>query len=97
VEDAARIICHIAELAGRRGRDTLRVVHGSSTSDPLARTRTIRHTVHDLLDGGRLRPWVVDSVRYDDYAILSLGVSRASRPGAATARLTSADLYAPLR
>jgi hypothetical protein len=50
-----------------------------------------------LLDGGRLRPWVVDSVRYDDYAILSLGVSRASRPGAATARLTSADLYAPLR
>lgn len=84
VERGAALIRRVAEIAAGRGRVTLRVVHGASTSDPLARNRTIRHALYDLLDAGELRPWVVDAVRQEGHALLALapGVVNPKRLGA---------------
>jgi DNA-nicking Smr family endonuclease len=95
VQEGERMVRRIAELAGRRGRATLRVVHGSSTSDPLFRAPTLRQAVHDLLDDGELRPWVVSDFRLEDAAILSLGSSGAlGQKGGESTRLSTSDLYA---
>jgi hypothetical protein len=87
VDGASELIRRVSALASGRGRGTLRVVHGTSTSDPLARNRTIRHALHDLLDAGELRPFVVDAVRDEGHTLLALAPGTLDRR-----RLSSADL-----
>jgi hypothetical protein len=87
VDDAVRMIRRVARLASGRGRATLRVVHGSSTSDPRARNRTIRHALNELLETGDLRPWAVDAVRAEGHTLIALA---AGTPD--PARLGQADL-----
>ena len=54
VDEGLRLVRRAAALAAARGRTTLRVVHGASTSDPRARNRTLKHALHDLLASGSL-------------------------------------------
>jgi DNA-nicking Smr family endonuclease len=54
VDEGLRLVRRAAALATDRGRTTLRVVHGASTSDPRSRNRTLKHALRDLLDGGGL-------------------------------------------
>jgi hypothetical protein len=72
VERAAELIVRACAVAARRGRATVRVVHGSSTSDPAMLNRTIRHALDDLLDSGALKAWVVESVRGESITLLGL-------------------------
>ena len=71
VDDALDLVDATAALAAERGRTTLRIVHGSSTSDALARNRTIKHALHDLLDDGSL-PEAQSDVRFESETIVSL-------------------------
>ncbi|MEM8602053.1 MAG: Smr/MutS family protein [Bacteroidota bacterium] len=86
VGDAESLIRRTIELAGERGRSTVRLVHGSSTSGGGA--RTIKHLVHTLLDEGAL-PFVSSAFRTQDYAILSLGLGTRRDPR----RLTLNDVW----
>ena len=70
-----------------RGRTSLRVIHGSSTSDPRARNRTIKHALHDLLDRNAL-PSVVQALRRENETLLGLPLGRRPDP----ARLHLTDL-----
>lgn len=88
VDEAVALVGRAAAVAGRRGRLTLRVVHGHSTSDPRARNRTIRHALHAALDDGAYAGLVTGAVRFDGHLLLSLPL--ASRPNATPIRL--ADL-----
>ena len=88
VDEAVAMIRRVARLASSRGRGTLRVIHGSSTSDPLARNRTIRHALKGLLDSGDLRPWVVDAVPYDGHTVIALNAGAID-----PTRLGQADLH----
>jgi DNA-nicking Smr family endonuclease len=85
VDEALALVRRTAALAARRGRTSLRVVHGASTSDPLARNLTIRHALHDALDGGALAAAVVDAVRFEGVAVLALAA--APRPDPARLHL----------
>lgn len=76
VDDALRMVQRTASLAAARGRATLRVVHGSSTSDARARNRTIKHALHALLDEGEL-PDVTGAFRSEDVLLLSLDAATA--------------------
>jgi hypothetical protein len=79
VEEALRLVRRAAALAARRGRGTLRVVHGASTSDPRTGNRTIKHALHALLDAGGL-PEATGAVRYEGYALIALSVTARRDP-----------------
>lgn len=74
VDDAERLILRTAALAAERGRASLTVIHGASTSSDLYRNRTIRHALYDLLDDGALGRWVTGEVRFDGRTVLALDV-----------------------
>ena len=89
VGEAEAVIQRAARLAAERGRATLVVVHGASTSSRLYRNRTIKHALADLLDRGALRPDVTDSFSNDGSTLLNLAAGRTadSRP------ITASDLW----
>ncbi len=79
VDAALGLVRRTAALAARRGRATLRLVHGTSTSDPLARNRTIKHALHDLLDDGSL-PEARSDVRFEGETLVSLPLGARPNP-----------------
>jgi hypothetical protein len=79
VDEALRLVRRAAALAAGRGRGTLKVVHGTSTSDPRARNRTIKHALHDLLDDGGL-PEATGDFRAEAYVLVSLGTPARRDP-----------------
>lgn len=75
--------------AARRGRRTLRIVHGTSTTDPTGGSRTIKTAIHDALDAGDWGPDVASSLRAEGHVLV--GLSPALRP--APGRLRLADVW----
>lgn len=73
--EARRAIAATVRLAASRGRSSVRIVHGSSTSDPLARNATIKHVLEDMLYNHALAD-VTDWVHFGDVTTLSLPVGR---------------------
>jgi hypothetical protein len=81
VEEALTLVRRTVDTARARGRSAVRVVHGTSTSDSLARNRTIKHALLDLLDDSGL-PGITDTVRFESETLLSLplAATRNSSP-----------------
>lgn len=88
VAEAERLTRAAAREAARRGRATLRIVHGHSTTDRWGEARTIKTMLHALLDDRALAPHVAQSVRAEGHVLLGL----APAPRTVPARLTLADL-----
>ncbi len=88
VDEAERLARAAVREAARRGRATLRLVHGHSTTDRWGEARTIKTMLHALLDARALAPHVAQSVRAEGHVVL--GLATEVRPVAA--RLTLADL-----
>lgn len=88
VDEAERLILRTVGLAVARGRTSVEIVHGASTSDVRYRNRTIRHTLYDLLDDGGL-PGVTSDFRREGSALLGLAAGSASDGR----RLTLGDVY----
>lgn len=82
VDDALRTVRRVVAIAEQRGRSSVRVIHGSSTSSRLYRNRSIKHALHEALDGGRFGVAVVSDWRADDVTVLSLalGAAQNTRP-----------------
>ena len=78
VDEAIGLVRRVASLASERGRSTLRIVHGSSTSDSLARNRTIKHVLLDALDGGMFG--VASHYTMEDVTLLNLERGSHSDP-----------------
>ncbi|HEX8386036.1 MAG TPA: Smr/MutS family protein [Rubricoccaceae bacterium] len=87
VDEAERLARAVVVEAARRGRSTLRVVHGHSTTDTGGGARTIKTTLLGLLDDGAFGPHVVSALRSDGHVLL--GLAPAPRP--VTGRLRLAD------
>lgn len=79
VDEALRLVRRAAALAAQRGRATLRVVHGASTSDVRFRNRTVRHALHDLLDAGGL-PQAQGDFRAEGHTVIGLGLGARRDP-----------------
>ena len=84
VDEALTLVRRTVTLAAARGRTSLRVVHGSSTSDALARNRTIKHALHALLDDGLAG--VHDAFRAEGFTLLSLSLGGRRDPTPITLR-----------
>lgn len=88
VDDALDAISDVIELSAERGRTSVRVIHGSSTSDNLAHNRTIKHAFLHSLDNGAF-PDVISVVRYEGKTLLSLASLSTQDPRPISLR----DLY----
>jgi hypothetical protein len=88
VEQGLELVRSTARLAAARGRASLNVIHGSSTSDPLARNRSLKHALHDLYQTGGL-PGVTGALRHEGSTLLSLHLGGRADPR----RLTLRDVW----
>jgi DNA-nicking Smr family endonuclease len=86
VAEAARLFEEAAVLAAERGRQTLRVVHGRSTTDPRGEALTIKRVVHDVLASGYLDEYVASWL--DRGGATLVGLVPAPEPDARRIRLT---------
>ncbi|NBC16810.1 MAG: hypothetical protein GVY18_05765 [Bacteroidetes bacterium] len=70
VEEALRLVMRVVLEAEHRGRSTLKVIHGHSTSG--GRRRTIKQALHDELDAGGLAHYGPRVFRAHGHLLLSL-------------------------
>lgn len=77
----------VAEAA-RRGRSTVRLIHGHSTTGPFGDDRTIKSELYRALDSGALGSAVTSSFRNEGSLLLGLAPS----PSPLSGRLRLSDL-----
>lgn len=79
VDEAIDLTYSTLRLAEDRGRNRLKVIHGSSTTRGGQR-RTIKSELHDLLDRGSLASHATSVVRSQDTLTFVLDLTAASNP-----------------
>ena len=89
VPDAEDLAEAVVQEAARRGRTTVRLIHGVSTSEHGVQTQTIKTALRDMLDDGVFDPYITSSFQAEGH--LLLGLSPHSQPVAA--RLTLRDFW----
>lgn len=89
VDDALRTAQTLVREAARRGRSTVKLIHGASTSSTLYRNHTIKHELESALDSGTLKPFVTSIWKAEGY--LLLGLSPSGPPD--STRIRQADIF----
>ncbi len=77
VDEALRLTDALVAEAARRGRSTVRIIHGHSTTGPLGDDRTIKTALYRALDDGDFDRYVTSSFRQEGTLILGLPPSPA--------------------
>ncbi|MFB6273908.1 MAG: Smr/MutS family protein [Salinibacter sp.] len=77
VDEAIDLTYSTLRLAENRGRNRLKVIHGSSTTQG-AHSRTIKSALHDHLDRGHLASHATDVVRSRDALTFVLDLTAPS-------------------
>jgi len=77
VDEAIDLTYSTLRLAEDRGRNRLKVIHGSSTTQA-GQPRTIKSELHDLLDRGTLGTHATDVVRSRDSLTFVLDLTAPS-------------------
>lgn len=80
IDEACDLAVRLVRRAARRGRATVKIIHGQSTSNAYAPARTIKHALYDLLDRGVLDDVVVHVWRAEGHLLLSLDVTTDADP-----------------
>ncbi len=71
VSQGMSLVANTIRMAINRGRSTVRIVHGSSTSDTDQFAATLKHKLHDAFGSGRFGG-TVNHLFSDTYIIVSL-------------------------
>lgn len=79
VEEARRLTAAVLREAFERGRATVRIIHGHSTSGGPAATGTIKHVVRGIVDYPPPGVEIVDVWRAEGAVTVSLPVGRPVR------------------
>ncbi|MFW5955218.1 MAG: Smr/MutS family protein [Rhodothermales bacterium] len=80
VDDALRLVRRTVSEACRRGRASVRIIHGHSSSDPEARNRTIKHALYDELDRRAFGEMVTSVVHFEGSMLFALPVRTSLDP-----------------
>jgi hypothetical protein len=78
IDEALRLAQRLVAEAGRRGRATIKLVHGSSTSNGAYRSRSIKHELYDLLETGAFGTQISGHFKTEDVLVLSLPLSASA-------------------
>lgn len=79
IDEAIDLTYSTLRLAENRGRNRLKVIHGSSTTQA-GQHRTIKRALHDLLDRGSLGAHATDIMRSRDTLTFVLDLTAPSDP-----------------
>lgn len=80
IDEAVTLARRTVQEAARRGRRTVKLIHGISAGRRRVPDRTIKQALHDLLDRQAFGPWVTGSIRSEGYLTLALDLTAASDP-----------------
>jgi hypothetical protein len=80
VNDAVDLAVRVVREAARRGRSSVKLIHGTSTSETAYDRRSIKNELHDLLDRGAFGEAITSDWRADTYLLLSLHLGAAINP-----------------
>jgi DNA-nicking Smr family endonuclease len=72
VREAESMLHRLFVIAARRGRGTVRIIHGASTSESDTDRPTIRSHLLEMLERGTLSPEVSDWFAFDTSTTVSL-------------------------
>lgn len=89
VEQALRIILRTVQQASVRGRYSVKIIHGSSTSSRFYRNRSIKNELDLILEAGDLDKYVSSTWKSDEYMLLSLHINLETDPR----RITLNDVF----
>lgn len=78
VDEAIDVTYQTVRLAQDRGRASVKLIHGWSTTKP--GRRTIKTALHDLLDEGMLGASATNVIRSRSHIVLSLDLTVSSDP-----------------
>lgn len=78
VDEAIDVTYQTVRLAQDRGRASVKLIHGWSTTRP--GRRTIKTALHDLLDEGMLGASATNVIRSRSHIVLSLDLTVSSDP-----------------
>lgn len=88
VDDGLDLARRVVRIASERGRSSVRIVHGASTSSRAYRNRTLKHALHRLADDGDWPARVTSALRRDGEIVLGLPLGARTDP----TRITLADV-----
>lgn len=78
VDEAIDLSLNTVRLASQRGRSSVKLIHGSSTTRQAPYRRTIKRALHDLVDDGAFRPHATEGWRAKNHLVLSLDVTAST-------------------
>jgi len=90
VDDALAVTRQTLNLAENRGRTTLKIIHGHSTTGAPGQ-RTIKTALYNALNSGFLQRYQQNHHRQQGALLLSLNVGHAAQP----ARIRPTDVWPP--
>ena len=85
VDEALHLTRQLIYEADRRGRATVKLIHGSSTSEGRFRNRTIKSALYDALESGQFSDKVTGEWRSKN--VLTLSLSLGMNPNGTRLRL----------
>lgn len=88
IHEAEDLVLSAARLAASRGRSTLRVVYGASTTDRDHSNRTVKTAVLAMVDAGDLDGWIASEHISEGHATFGLALTGAND----SRRIALADL-----
>lgn len=78
VDEAVDLSLQTVRLAAARGRTSVKLIHGSSTTRRAPYRRTIKRALHELLDDGAFAPHATEAWRAEGHLVLALDVTATS-------------------
>lgn len=80
VDEALNLALEAVRAAHRRGRSSIKLIHGTSTSDSYSDRRTIKSALYALIDEGLLDDYINSSWRADGYLLISMDATARPDP-----------------
>lgn len=80
VEEALDLARASIREAARRGRQTVKLIHGASTSSTLYRNRTIKHELQSLIESGETSRFISTQWQGEGYLLLGIVTSGSGNP-----------------
>ena len=80
VDEAVHLAKKLIGAAAARGRASVKIIHGSSTTGTYGGRPTIKSELHALIDANRLHSSIASTWFSEDYMVLSLPLGQKSIP-----------------